>query len=96
MNFTIEEVRQIIREVLLERKKNEKKKSADGRVLTKKYHGKEYKATPAGAKAAGEEDISAFKWADNPWAAKQAATIVKTGHPMVKKGKKHKSDKKED
>ena len=95
MNFTLEEVRQIVREVLTERKKHKKK--GDGRILKRKYHDVEYKATAAGVKAAGEEDIEPFeKWADNPWAAKQAATIVKTGHPMRRKKKSGKSHKRED
>jgi hypothetical protein len=82
--FTIEEVRQIVREVLVERAKRKK----NGRVKKRKYHGTEYKAS-AGS-LARTEDPEAFAWARNPWAAKNAAEIVKTGHPIVKKGSKKK------
>ena len=58
-------------------------------AATKKhrYKGRTYRAS-AGSLAGDIEDVGSFKWADKPWAAKQAATIVKTGHPIRKKGKK--------
>ena len=68
---------------------DEAKKS--GAVKKRKFHGKTYRAS-AGSLAAMKkhpEDIKQFSWADQPWAAKQAATIVKTGHPIKKKKAKH-------
>jgi hypothetical protein len=59
----------------------------EGAVKKRRYKGKTYKAS-AGSLAGDVEDIEAFKWADEPWAAKQAATIVKTGHPIRRSKKK--------
>ena len=55
----------------------------------RKYRGKTYKAS-AGSLGGDIHDIESFKWAENPWAAKQAATIVKTGHPIGGRGRKGK------
>lgn len=79
MEFTLEEVREIVREVLIERAKRKK----NGRVKKRKYKGKEYNASAASL--AHVEDPDAFAWANNPWAAKNAAKIVKTGKPIKKK-----------
>lgn len=59
------------------------------RVKKRKYKGKTYKAS-AGSLGGDIHDIESFKWAENPWAAKQAATIVKTGRPIGRGGRKGK------
>ena len=64
MEFTIEEVRQVVREVLIERAKRK-----NGRAKKRKHHGKEHN-TFAGS-LVHSEDPDAFAWANNPWAAKR-------------------------
>ena len=64
---------------------NEAKKK-NGRVKSKKYHGKEYKATTALVKAikkgaSYEELRDMASWADNPDAVVNAAIIVTKGKP---------------
>jgi hypothetical protein len=64
---------------------NEAKKK-NGRVKTKKYHDKEYKATTALVKAikkgaSYEELRDMASWADNPDAVVNAAIIVAKGKP---------------
>ena len=96
MVITIEEMHKIVREVLLERKVNEKKKEQS--VKHKKYSGKEYTASAgsvASIKKHGgsvEKAVKSgdFDWADDPYAAAQAAHIVAMGQPTVKKGEKKK------
>lgn len=86
---------QFIEEVLAEQKK-----------VTKAYGSKTYVASPGSVSAIKKSGDSAkkavgagkFDWASDPFAAAQAAHIVATGEPTVKKGAKKKteeSDKKE-
>ena len=66
--------------------------------VTGTYGGKTYGASPGSVTAIKKSDSSAkkavkagkFAWADNPYAAAQAAHIVATGEPTVKKGTKRK------
>lgn len=65
---------------------NEAKKKKNGRVKSRKYGGKEYKATTALLKAikkgaSYEELRDMADWADNPDAVVNAALIVAKGHP---------------
>lgn len=65
---------------------NEAKKKKNGRVKSRKYHDKEYKATTALLKAikkgaSYEELRDMADWADNPDAVVNAALIVSKGHP---------------
>lgn len=89
------DLKQFIIEVLEEQKK-----------VTGAYGGKTYGASPGSLSALKKSDSSAkkavkagkFSWAEDPYAAAQAAHIVATGEPTVKKGTKRKkateSDKK--
>lgn len=98
MDMTMESLRRIIREVLIERKasKGKKTSSKDGAIQKKKYSGKEY-ASSAGSVASIKKHGNSvekavksgdFDWSDNPYAAAQAAHIVATGKPSVAKGSK--------
>jgi hypothetical protein len=66
--------------------------------VTGAYGGKTYGASPGSLSALKKSDSSAkkavkagkFSWADDPYAAAQAAHIVATGEPTVKKGTKRK------
>ncbi len=76
-------------------------------AVTRAYGSKTYRASPGSVSAlkkSGDSTKKAvgagkFAWAENPYAAAQAAHIVSTGEPTVKKGSKRKktaeSDKKE-
>jgi len=73
--------------------------------VTGSYGGKTYGASPGSVSAIKKSGDSAkkavgagkFSWASSPYAAAQAAHIVATGEPTVKKGSKKKAegDKKE-
>lgn len=88
MQITISELRQLVREVLSEQKR-----------VSKAYGGKAYGASPGSVSSIKKSDDSAkkavgagkFDWAKDPWAAAQAAHIVATGEPTVKKGTKRKA-----
>lgn len=66
--------------------------------VTGTYGGKTYGASPGSVSALKKTGMSAkkavgggkFSWAENPYAAAQAAHIVATGEPTVKKGTKRK------
>lgn len=81
------DLKQFIMEVLEEQKR-----------VTGSYGGKTYGASPGSLSALKKSDSSAkkavkagkFSWADDPYAAAQAAHIVATGEPTVKKGTKRK------
>ena len=68
--------------------------------VTGAYGGKTYGASPGSVSAIKKSGDSAkkavaggkFSWASNPYAAAQAAHIVATGEPTVKKGTKRKSN----
>ena len=62
----------------------------NGRVKSKKYHGKEYHATSSLIKAIKRGDsyeklLKLASWADNPESVIAAAMIVVKGHPANKK-----------
>lgn len=71
---------------------------------TKTYGNKTYKASAGSVSAIKKSGDSAkkavgagkFDWSDQPWAAAQAAHIVATGEPTVKKGTKKKKTSESD
>ena len=77
MKVTEQKIRSLVRQILLE----------DERSQTRKYKGKTYTASPGSISALKKHDMDAskavdagdFDWADEPYAAAQAALIVATG-----------------
>jgi hypothetical protein len=73
-------------------------------AVTKTYSGKTYRASPGSVAVLKKSDDSAkkavkagkFSWAADPYAAAQAAHIVATGEPTVKKGTKRKKTTEDD
>lgn len=77
MKLSEEKIREMVRQILLE----------DERSQTRKYKGKTYTASPGSLTALKKHDMDVskaveagdFDWADEPYAAAQAAYIVATG-----------------
>lgn len=93
-----QDLKQFITEVLAEM--HHEDAVQEQKKVTKGYAGKTYGASPGSVSAIKKSGDSAkkavaagkFDWATSPYAAAQAAHIVATGEPTVKKGSKRKTE----